>query len=76
MAQILKTNFSNFYTCNIGPINDFVNFVKDALGYGAGQTIYVIILLLLHVAFFYGAYKLYTLLDLLLIKIRSKKQTN
>lgn len=76
MAQILKTNFSNFYTCNIGPINDFVNFVKDALGYGAGQTIYVIILLLLHVAFFYGSYKLYTLLDLLLIKIRCKNQTN
>lgn len=76
VSQILKTNFSNFYTCNIGPVNDFVNIVKNSLGYGAGQTIYVIILLLLHVAFFYGSYKLYCLLDFLLVKIRSKKQKN
>ena len=43
MSQILKTNYANFYTCNIGPVNDFVNSIKDAIGYAAGQTIYVVI---------------------------------
>ena len=60
MSQILKTNFSNFYRCNIGPLNDLINTVKSSIGYAFGQTIYVVILFILHIAFFYGAYKLYT----------------
>ena len=69
MAQILKTNFSNFYECNIGPVNELLNNVKESIGYAAGQTIYVVILLILHVAFFYGSYKLYILIDKLAHKV-------
>lgn len=72
MSQILKTNYANFYTCNIGPINDFVNTIKDALGYTVGQTIYVIILGILHVLFFIGCYYLYRAIDKLNIRLRGR----
>ena len=63
MSQVLQTNFSNFYVCNVGPVNDFINTIKDSIGYVGAQTIYVVILLILHIAFFYGSYKLYTLIE-------------
>lgn len=69
MAQILKTNFSNFYECNIGPVNELLNNVKESIGYAAGQIIYVVILLILHVAFFYASYKMYILIDKLSHKL-------
>lgn len=78
MSQLLKINFSNFYTCNVGPINDLVNNIKNSIGYVGGQTLYVVILILLHIAFFYGSYKLYILFDLIVKKMtnKSKKQIN
>ena len=76
MSQILKTNYANFYTCNVGPVNDFVNSIKDAIGYTAGQTIYVVILGLLHVGFFVLCYYLYRAIDKLNIKLRGKVEEN
>ena len=76
MAQILQVNFSNFYTCNVGPVNDFVNSVKDALGYAVGQTIYVVILGILHVLFFTACYYLYRGIDKLNVKLRGKVEEN
>lgn len=72
MAQVLKTNFANFYTCNIGPVNDFVNSIKNAIGYAAGQTIYVLILGMLHVLFFVACYYVYRAIDKLNIKLRGR----
>lgn len=72
MSQILKTNYANFYTCNIGPVNDFVNVIKDALGYTLGQTIYVVILGILHVLFFIACYYLYRAIDKLNVKLRGR----
>ena len=72
MAQLLETNYSNFYSCNIGPLNDLVNTIKDSIGYTAGQTIYVIVLIILHIAFFTGAYYLYKAVDKLASKVRTK----
>jgi len=72
MSQILKTNYANFYTCNVGPVNDFVNSIKDAIGYAAGQTIYVVILGILHVLFFIGCYYLYRAIDKLNIRLRGR----
>ena len=63
MAQILKTNYNNFYTCNIGPIANFVETVKDKIGYVAGQTLYVSIVIVLDMLFAfisYGALRLIT----------------
>lgn len=56
MAQILKTNYNNFYTCNIGPIANFVETVKDKIGYVAGQTLYVSIVIVLDMLFAFISY--------------------
>lgn len=72
MAQLLQTNFSNFYSCNIGPLNDLINMIKDSLGYAAGQTIYVIVLIFLHIGFFTGSYYLYKLIEKLIAKFNKK----
>lgn len=72
MAQLLKTNFSNFYSCNIPPIEALVNSIKDSIGYTAGQALYVSILFVLHVIFFTGAHYLYRAIDKLNVKLRGK----
>ena len=69
MAQILKTNFSNFYVCNIGPVNDFVNMVKEKWGYAVGQSIYVSILFILHIAFLMFSYKVFKFIETIKSKI-------
>ncbi len=76
MSQLLKTNYANFYTCNVGPVNDFVNSIKDAIGYAAGQTIYVLILGVLHVLFFVACYYLYRAIDKLNIRLRGRVEEN
>ena len=72
MAQILETNFSNFYSCNIGPLNDLINVIKDNIGYAAGQTIYVVVLTILHIGFFLGSYALYKCIEKLSEKVTLK----
>ncbi len=72
MAQILKTNYSNFYTCNIAPVQAFVDSIKNSVGYAAGQAVYVLILGVLHVLFFLASYYLYRAIDKLNIKLRGK----
>ncbi len=59
VAQILKTNFANFYSCNIPPLEAIRLQMQGVLGYGLTQTIYVLILAALHVAFMLGCYWLY-----------------
>lgn len=72
MAQILKTNFSNFYVCNIGPVNDFVNMVKEKWGYAVGQSIYVSILFILHIAFLMFSYKVFKFIETIKSKTTHK----
>lgn len=72
MAQVLETNFSNFYSCNIGPLNDLINVIKDNIGYAAGQTIYVVVLTILHIGFFLGSYALYKCIEKLSKKVTLK----
>lgn len=74
MSQLLQTNYANFYTCNVGPVQAFVDSIKEAIGYAAGQTIYVVILGSLHVVFFSGCYYLYRAIDKLNIKLRGKAE--
>lgn len=72
MSQILETNFSNFYSCNIGPIASVVDSIKEAIGYVGAQTIYVVVLAILHVAFFVGSYYLYYAINKLNVKLRGR----
>lgn len=59
MAQILKTNFANFYSCNIPPLENVRLSLQGVLGYGLSQTLYVLILTVLHVLFMLLCYGIY-----------------
>ncbi len=74
MAQILKTNYSNFYKCNVGPIYDFINSLKESFGYVPIQICYVAVLFFLHIGFFMGSYYLYRAIDKLNIRLRGKAE--
>ena len=42
MAQVLKTNYNNFYYCTADFIDNVRLDIIDTIGYAAGQTVYVI----------------------------------
>jgi len=51
LAQILKTNYNNFYTCNIPPLEAVRMLVQNSLGYWPAQLMYVVIVVVLDVLF-------------------------
>lgn len=58
MAHILKTNYANFYTCNI-PILEIVRLaVADTIGPLAAKLVYITIVSALNILFTWGAYLL------------------
>lgn len=61
-AQLLKTNYNNFYKCNIAPLETVRAAVADALGYGAAQVLYVLIVTVLDILFVLMSYWLFRLL--------------
>jgi hypothetical protein len=58
-AQLLKTNYANFYQCNIPPLEALRQTVQSALGYVPAQILYVLIVSALTIGFTYGTYWLY-----------------
>ena len=72
MAQILQTNYANFYSCNVGPVEEFRLYLQTVLGYVLTQIIYVVILSFLNWAFVMLSYGVYCLFNKLL---PSKKLT-
>lgn len=63
MAQILKTNFANFYQCNIPPLESLRQMVASALGYWPAQIVYIVINSSLNLAFTIGSYFAYKLFN-------------
>lgn len=61
-AQLLKTNFNNFYSCNIPPLENLRVSLQGTLGYGVTQLLYVLIVTVLDLLFVLGCYWLYVLL--------------
>jgi hypothetical protein len=59
MAHVLKTNFANFYHCNIPPLEQLRLKVTEVLGVVPTQLLYVLIVSALTVGFVLGAYQLY-----------------
>ena len=59
MAQILKTNFANFYSCNIAPLEAVRVSLQGVLGYGLTQVLYVLIVSVLNILFVLGSYWVY-----------------
>lgn len=70
MAHLLKTNFANFYRCNIPPLEDLRLKVTETLGVVPTQLLYVLIVSALNVGFVLGAYQLYRLLN----RLNAKKK--
>lgn len=68
MAQLLKTNYANYYSCNI-PILETVRLqVEQVLGAIAAKGLYILIVSALNIVFVFGSYWLYRLLRQLLSK--------
>lgn len=70
MAQVLKTNYANYYTCNIPPLEAVRISMQGIIGIVSTQILYILIVSALNVVFVYGAYWFYRLVKRLL----SKKQ--
>ena len=59
MAQILKTNFANFYVCNIPPLENLRLSIQNVLGYWPTQILYIVIVSTLTVLFTVMSYHIY-----------------
>lgn len=71
MAQLLKTNYANFYSCNIPVLETVRATLREGIGYVLSQTVYVAIVAVVHILGTYGAYWLYRLLK----RLTAAKQT-
>lgn len=56
MAQVLQTNYANYYSCNIAPLESVRLAVQAAAGYVAAQLLYVLIVSALNILFTLLAY--------------------
>ena len=68
MAQLLQTNFNNFYSCNIPPLESLRQSIQGILGYGITQALYIVIVTILDILFVFGSYWLYRLLRSIITK--------
>ncbi len=66
LAQLLKTNFANFYQCNISILETVRQIVQGVLGETIAQIVYVLIVAILHILFTLMATYIFSL-------IKSKK---
>lgn len=62
-AQLLKTNFNNFYQCNIAPLEQVRQNLQGVLGTGLTQVLYVLIVITLDLAFVIMCYWLHRILS-------------
>ncbi len=62
MAQVLKTNYANFYSCNIPPLENLRLTIQRVLGYWPTQILYILIVSALTVLFTVMTYWAYRLL--------------
>ena len=62
MAQLLQTNYNNFYSCNIPPLEAIRLSMQDKLGYGLTQGLYVAIVTVLDILFVQLSYGLFRLI--------------
>ena len=62
MAQILKTNYANFYQCNIPVFEQLRLSMQGVLGTVVTQILYVLIVSVLTILFTLAFYRLYRLL--------------
>ena len=59
MAQVLKTNYANYYTCNVPPLEALRLSVQGAVGEIPARILYILIVSAVNVVFMVGAYWVY-----------------
>ncbi len=62
-AQLLKTNFTNMYRCNVPPLESLRQTLIASLGYVPAQLIYVSAVTAGHILFLWGVFALSKLLS-------------
>ena len=73
MAQLLQTNYANYYSCNIAPLEAVRVSLQSTLGYGLTQILYILIVSALNVLFVQLSYWTYRLLRFLVALPARKK---
>ena len=58
-AQLLKTNYANFYQCNIPPLESVRQWVQARVGYGFTQFLYILAVTAVTLLFTLMAYWIY-----------------
>ena len=61
-SQLLKTNFTNMYHCNVPPVEDLRQTLIASWGYAPAQLLYVGVLTVGHILFLWGLFALCKLL--------------
>lgn len=61
MAHLLKTNYANYYTCNIPPLEAVRQGVQNTIGALPATLLYILIVSALNVVFVIGSYWFYRL---------------
>lgn len=72
MAHILKTNFANYYQCNIPILETLRVTIANAVGEVPAKLLYIVIVSGLNFAFVYGAYWFYYLCNRIMNKKKEK----
>ena len=70
MAHLLKTNYANFYRCNIPPLENLRLAVQDAMGVVPAALLYALIVTVLQILFVLMCYWLYRFLRSLFAKTK------
>ena len=73
MSQLLETNFNNFYSCNVPPLEEVRISLQGVLGYGLTQLIYVLIVTVLDILFVQMSYWMIRGIAKLLLRAKVKK---
>lgn len=61
MAQLLKTNYANYYSCNVPVLEEVRVGLQGVIGYWPTQILYILILTALQIGFVVMAYWFYRL---------------
>lgn len=73
MAHILKTNYANYYSCNIPVLEDVRLMVQGYIGAVPAKLIYILIVSALNVGFVLMSYQLYRFLRFAVAKLDPSK---
>lgn len=74
MAQLLKTNYNNFYSCNVAPLESLRLSLQGTIGYIPTQCLYIMIVSVLDILFVSASFSLYRLLHRLFNSRSTEKE--